>query len=384
MSDLTMALDFGSSLGRAIYTTSSSYVKPELLLLDPHVVEVPNISIANYEKYKVGNPSPQDSSWVNLNDTYFAVGFLAKRQFSTIHCLNSLKIDSAIPLTLAMVGAVAEIKGLGTTFSLDLGVLLPWSEFKDKDKLKSVLDSALQSFEYRGQQYHVTLQAFDALPEGGGLFARGRVASKGKPMKRVTETNLVVLMIGYRNASILVVERGELTIGLTSEFGFSQMITKIKTFTSGQSEDVLIPAICTGKSISDRTLERLARSQRAELREAEKKEIKDAIEDSQQEYVATLTNWISQQIPPHLEIDEILLGGGTAKYFKRNLTTLLKSYGAQINWSQSLEKRVVQTFGNEVSKNYLASRLADVYGLFYRLLKKPLPRLKEVVTRESA
>ena len=48
MADVTIAADFGASLGRAIYSTSSSYYKPELILLDPQVVVVPAKSIENY------------------------------------------------------------------------------------------------------------------------------------------------------------------------------------------------------------------------------------------------------------------------------------------------------------------------------------------------
>ena len=107
MSALVVAADFGSSLGRAIFSLSPSPVKPELVLFDPEVVEVPEESIINYEKYRLGEASPENSSWVKVGDTYYAVGFLAKDRFSTVHCRNSLKIDSAIPLTLAMVGASA-------------------------------------------------------------------------------------------------------------------------------------------------------------------------------------------------------------------------------------------------------------------------------------
>ncbi len=386
MADLSMALDFGSSLARAIYTTKRNYIKPELLLFEPQVVGVPNIAIANYEKYKVGNPRPEDSSWVSLGEDYYAVGFLAKRQFQTSHCLNSLKVDSALPLTLAMVAAVAETRGLGTEFSVELGVLLPWSEFKDREKLKTVLKTAISSFEYRGTLYKVTLEGLEALPEGGGLFARGRTGQKGKPLRKLSEVDILVVMLGYRNASLLVLERGQLTAGLTSDFGFCQMINKVKNFTSGQSEETLIPAICSSKEISDKILEKLVRSTQKTLREVEKQEIKEAITDAQQEYVATLTNWIGQQVPPNVSPDEILIGGGTARYLRAALNELFKPYGAQINWSRSLEQRVAQTFENQVSKNYLAPRLADVYGLFYKLLKKPLPKLKEkeVVARAAS
>ncbi len=384
MVDLAIALDFGSSLGRAIYTTNTGYVKPEILLLDPHVIEVPEVSISNYEKYRVGKARPEDSSWVKLGDSYLAVGFLARRQFNTVHCLNALKVDSAIPLTLAMVGAIAQTKELGHECSLTLGVVLPWSEYKDREKLETALKESLASFIYRGEEYKVTLEKFSAFPEGAGLLARGRTAKKGQLLPRLSEINLAVLMVGYRNASLLVVERGQLTTGLTSDLGFSQMISKVKTLTSGQTEEVLLPAICSAREVSERTLDRLVRSQRQELREVEKQEIKEAIADAKQEYIATLSNWINQQIPPQVKLDEFLVGGGTAKYLKPELTQLLKLYSSQINWVRALEKRVEQAFYTAVARDYLAPRLTDVYGLFYKLLDKPLPRLKEVATRESA
>jgi hypothetical protein len=118
MADVTIAADFGSSLGRAIYSTSSGYCKPELLLLDPQVVTVPAKSIDNYEKYKLGQASPENSAWVKFGDSYFAVGFLAKKNFHAVHCLESLKVDSAIPQTLSIIGSVAQKKELPSPFSL--------------------------------------------------------------------------------------------------------------------------------------------------------------------------------------------------------------------------------------------------------------------------
>ncbi len=377
MVELAMALDFGSSLTKGIYTTNTNYVKPELILFDPEVIEVPNVSISNYERSKVGNPKPEDSSWICLDEKYYAVGFLAKRRFKTIHCLNSLKIDSALPLTLAMVGAAAQQKKLGNTFSVDLAVVLPYSEYKDRDRLKLVLKTALENFEYRGENFSVTLNNFEALPEGGGLFARGRIASKGKPLQKLTEVNILVLMLGYRNASLLVIERGSLTTGLTSTFGFSMMIDRIKSVTSGQEEETLIPAICSSKELSDKVLNRLARSSQEQLREMEKNEIKEALTDAKAEYITVLSNWVSQQIPSHLELDELIIGGGTSKYFRNEIRELAKTIGGKPNWSTSLEKRIQQGFGNQISDSYLAPRLTDVYGLFYKLLKKPLPTLKK-------
>jgi ribosomal protein L29 len=379
MADVTIAADFGASLGRAIYSTSSSYCKPELILLDPQVVVVPAKSIENYEKYKIGQANPEDSAWVKFGEAHFAVGFLAKKNFHAVHCLESLKVDSAIPQALSIVGSVAQKKDLPSEFSLSLGILLPWNEFRDREKFQSQISQALSEYTFRGQQFSVQLESLTALPEGGGIFARGRMPEKPEQkLRNPKELTIAVIMLGYRNSSILVIEKGELTRGATGDFGFAKMIQKIQTFTSGQKADVLLPVICQVRGkLGKRVLETLARSHRTELRQKEVEEIAEAIADARSEYVALLQNWLIQHLPSQTRIDEFIVSGGTARYLKRELTDVLKGFGGSLNWCTSLEERILKTFGDTVSNYCLESRLADVYGLFYKLHNRPLPRLRE-------
>jgi ribosomal protein L29 len=299
MADVTVAADFGASLGRAIYSTAAGYLKPELLLLDPQVVQVPEKSIENYEKYKIGQANPEDSAWVKIGGTYFAAGFLAKKNFHAVHCLESLKVDSAIPQTLSLVGSIAQKIDLPSQFSLSLGILLPWNEFRDREKFQSQISGALSDYTFRGQQFSIQLESFAALPEGGGIFARGRVPEKpGQKLRNPKELTVAVIMLGYRNSSILVIEKGELTRGATGDFGFARMVQKIQTFTSGQKAEVLVPAICQARAkLGKRVLETLARSQRTELRQQEVEELAEAIADARAEYVALLQNWLVQHLP---------------------------------------------------------------------------------------
>jgi hypothetical protein len=215
--------------------------------------------------------------------------------------------------------------------------------------------------------------------EGGGIFARGRVPEKpGQKLRNPKELTLAVIMLGYRNASILVIEKGELTRGATGDLGFARMVEKIQTCTSGQKADVLVSAICQVRGqLGKRILETLARSQRTELRHTEVEEIAEAIADARAEYVALLRNWLVQHLPSQKRIDEFIISGGTARYLKRELTELLRGFGGSLNWCSSLEERILKTFGDAVSNHCLESRLADVYGLFYKLHNRPLPRLRE-------
>ncbi|WP_013321077.1 ParM/StbA family protein [Gloeothece verrucosa] len=385
MADVTIAADFGASLGRAIYSTGSGYCKPELMLLDPQVVLVPAKSISNYEKYKIGQANPEDSAWVKSGEAHFAVGFLAKKNFHAVHCLESLKVDSAIPQALSIIGSVAQKKGLPSQFSLSLGILLPWNEFRDREKFASQISTALSDYTFRGQQFSVQLESLTALPEGGGIFARGRMPQQ-PTLKLLSpkELTIAVIMLGYRNSSILVIEKGELTRGSTGDFGFARMVQKIQTFTSGQKADILVPVICSARAkLGKRVLETLARSGRTELRNQEVEEIAEAIADARAEYVALLENWLIQHLPSQTKIDEFIISGGTARYLKKELSDLLKGFGGSLNWCTGLEERIKKTFGDIVSNNSLESRLADVYGLFYKLHNRPLPRIRETTGESS-
>jgi hypothetical protein len=378
MADITIAADFGASLGRAIYSTTSSYLNPQLIFLDPQVVIVPAKSIDNYEKFKMGQANPEDSAWVHFGDTHFAVGFLAKKNFHSVHCLDNLKVDSAIPQALSIVGSIAQKNHLPSSFSLSLGILLPWNEFRDREKFQSQFSLALSDYIFRGQRFSVQLDSFTALPEGGGIFARGRLPEQPEQnLRNPQEITIAVIMLGYRNSSILVIEKGELTTGATGNLGFVRMVQKIQTFTSGQQADMLVPVICQARDkLGKRVLETLVRSRRTELRQKELEEITSAIADARAEYVALLQNWLIQHLPFQTQIDEFIISGGTARYLKRELTEVLQDFGGSLNWCNGLEERVIQSFGDTVSHHSLESRLADVYGLFYKLHNRSLPRLR--------
>jgi len=375
MTSITIAMDFGSSLSRAIGSFSS---EPELIFLNPQVVQVPQRSIENYERYKIGQSKPEDSAWLKFFGNYYAVGFLAKRYFYSEHSLQSLKVDTAIAQSLALIGSFAHRHELAN-FSLNLGVLLPWNELRDQEKYRLHLSQALTNFVFRGKTLSVSLESFTALPEGGGIFARGRVPLLNQIKQNNPRFhNIVVIMLGYRNASILVIEKGELSKGSTGNFGLARMIEKIQSFTSGQTPDLLVPVICqVGSKLGKRAIETLARSNQRELRKKEIAEISQAIADARVEYFSLLRNWLLQHISPESQIDELIISGGTALYLKSELMELFKSFSIinPLNWCETLEENVVHSFGDTVPNNCLEYRLADVYGLFCKMVNHPLLNL---------
>lgn len=380
MPHVTLACDFGSSLSRSIYSLESPSPRPDLLLIEPNATNVPFSALQNYERYAISTVAPETAAWVSFGDKHWALGHLARTHFHAVHCLESLKIDSAVPLTLAMVGAIAERRRLPAKFSIALGILLPWSEYTDRERFEVAISTALGSFSFRGTDLQVTVEKFTCLPEGAGLFARGRVAiSPGARIVNPKERSIAVLSLGYRNASILYVDRGDLAWGVTEDFGFARAIQKVQTFSSGQQRpEKLLSVICRTLRPSRKTLSALVRTTVPELRERELDALVKAVTDAREEYVAILTHWLRQKLPPGL--DEILVSGGTARYIQPELGRFLKIHAphTHVNWCDSLDERVVKTFGRPLIGNALISRLCDLYAFFYAFSNRPLPRLREL------
>ncbi len=354
-----IALDFGSTMTRGIFT-GSDYFEPKLILLEPYVTKVSSESLEQVERNQLSYTDEENRSWIEYQKDYYALGFLAKLNYRATLTLEPLKIDLAVPQTLAIVGKIAQKLNLGASFAINLGVLLPWGEYKDRQRLESLLSEALSQFSYCGREYQVELLTFNCLPEGGGLFARGRPKEKTP----VAEAVIWIVNIGYRNASLLLVEKGTLVKGFTSDLGFSMCIEKINNYVSGVREEDLLAAVCSSKEgFSDRSLSKLIRTSNRDSITVEREKLRLAKGFCIQEYVNILANWCSQKMRPRP--DYSLIGGGTGYFLRRKLNLAMSANtGSKVYWSNNLERHVQSTFN---CSRYLAGRLTDVYGFFFYL-----------------
>ncbi|HEY9782484.1 MAG TPA: ParM/StbA family protein [Leptolyngbyaceae cyanobacterium] len=371
MVDAIVVSDFGASKTRAIYTLKP--FRPMLLLMEPQIMSLPKESIENYErkKLKVGAVVPEDSAWVECDGKYHAVGFLAKDKYGADLALNRPKLELAIVKTLAVVGTIGQTRLNSNNFSIALGALLPKGEYEDSSEFLEWITKALSDFVFRGERFNVRLELFDCLPEGGGALVRGRAPGAISLTQRI----IAVVIVGYRNASIVFSKRGDMNEGITEKYGFAKMIELVKACTSGQQEDVLVPAIAkAGIKFKETALKHLSQKRDEKLKQRDTAKLIKAIKDARAEYYAILDNWLRNEIPP--DVDEIILCGGTANYLKPELNALFSRQFplAEINWCEDLEKRVQSIFSDEIANNSLEYRLTDAYGYFcylQRSLIKP-------------
>ncbi|MHC5917545.1 MAG: ParM/StbA family protein, partial [Nostoc sp.] len=252
MSLLRLVVDPGGSLLKGFYTLDP--FNPELILMEPDVATVPLESLENYERTKMGESNPENSAWIEYQDKCQAVGFLARKRFHADLQLQKRKFELALPKVLAMVGAIAEKHDLENGSSIHLGILLPWGEYQDRVLFQELVTTALSKYKFKGHSKAFSMELFLCLPEGGGILTRGR--SPGSDLK---EQTLAVVMLGYRDTSILLIDRGEMSKGKTDSLGFSKMVESVKSQTSGLDLEQLTAAICkAGKNSSHKALGELA------------------------------------------------------------------------------------------------------------------------------
>ncbi|MBR8839183.1 MAG: ParM/StbA family protein [Stigonema ocellatum SAG 48.90 = DSM 106950] len=200
---LTLALDFGGSATKIVYATSLDQ-KARLLCMEPEVAVLGRESILEYEGGKLGSSDPENVAWVAVGEQYRAVGYLAQSRFYANAGLSELKYERAIYKTLAAIWVIKEKLQLGSRLGVAIAVLLPPGEYEDRERFEKMLRSSLAEYQTPTGRMSVSLKAFNCKPEGGGIYLVHR-----RKVGEVLKTRVcAIAMIGYRNASVLVSQRG--------------------------------------------------------------------------------------------------------------------------------------------------------------------------------
>ncbi|AFY54291.1 hypothetical protein Riv7116_1746 [Rivularia sp. PCC 7116] len=345
---LILALDFGGSATKGVYCTQKNQTAS--LVMEPEVVKISLDSVASSV---LGATEPENAAWVNCMGETFAVGYLAKSKYYANQGLKELKYERAIAKTLAFIWAISEKLQLGKKFRLALICLLPPGEFENRDSFHKNLEAILAGFITPTGKIQVKLTEFNCLPEGAGIYLAYQ-----KKLGQAIKTKIIALvMVGYRNASVLISDKGIVAPdGKTSDLGMIRLLEKAVARTSGQDASQLAPAVvAAGSDISTTPLTKLLKSTSNTNKRHELMQIQQAIKLARSEYAAVLTSWLDQVVARNL-VSEILFCGGTADYMRRELNSHYS--GTPCLWGVGADiPTQVDGFG-------LGSRLADVYSVF--------------------
>ncbi len=378
---LLLTLDPGTTDSKICYRVSErgSLSSFKLLLMDSLTTNVSSESIEAYEADRITSPLPESEAWIKYQDEYYVTGFLASR-FGAVVNKKALKYEGAITKILATVGVIASKEGLGTVLNLALSVALPYSEWQDREKIKLELKSALSRFWFRDIELTVSLEFFQCFPEGGGLML-----TRGKKLgKEFNSSKIVSLMWGYRDLSVIQSDRC-LIDGKTAKLGFLEMLEHIQRLTSGLEEKELLHTVhSAGAKITTKNIKNLAKSQNPKRKAEEAINITEVIKRVRADYWQRVMKWLVMALPADSEY--IVIGGGTAYYFERELKDFMtRNYqDIEVSWSADLESDVMSVFNLNSNKDSISVRLADAYGLFRYMQQQIFPKSKSYLNSNKA
>ncbi|MUG97978.1 hypothetical protein F7734_38990 [Scytonema sp. UIC 10036] len=370
LDEIIVVVDLGASKTKVIFQEYPNG-QPQVVCMDS---EVADVSLESLQAILVGG-QPESNCWVSLpGEGSYAVGYLARYKFGGNAMLRSLKFDWAIPKVAGVLWVVSQKLGKKGSFRVRLSVLLPPSEGGDTKLLGEKLLQQLQEFVTPTGIMRVKLVDFMALREGFGI-ARYRQTVLGD---KFNYCNIAVVMVGYRNTSILPIVRGTPGLGASSDLGMFFMVNNfVSDCGAGLSSDdpkVLEALVEAGSECDATVLLSLSRKRKSEDIAADGERFAAVARRSRADYAKAVIRWLSQTIPD--DTDEIILCGGTARYIKDELTQYCDETGIDVIWDGGIVvPKVLDTYG-------MSERLADVLGLYqYYVSKLDSLKKKDGATR---
>ena len=244
---------------------------------------------------------------------------------------------------------------------LDLGILLSLDEIGDRSILAQWLRQILQpdvGFDYNGVPIrNVQIKTMNCKPEGYGVF------------KEYSSTHQTtgVLVIGHSDSSWLFFERGLLNNKLSTtlpETGMHDFIRELSFPISYERTAAKVLAEA-GSSLNPQVLAQLTQTKG----DFEIQQLQKAIQEAKPQYWASRRSQL--KFLGDVNVDQVLVSGGTAHYFATELNALLKElFGVPVNNCTPLMKEFGERFQLS-KKGYLPHRFADCFGYYKSLTPTP-------------
>lgn len=370
--DLILTIDTGTSQSK-VFWKRWAQGNTELLLMGSEFLE---ISAHDLLDTGLSGGRPENDAVIELaNGNVYVFGMKAQ-QMRGKPPTGLSKYEFAAYKALAIVGAIAETANLPEQFTIALSALLPYKEYQDRKAFHDLLIQHLADFRFRGRHYAISPLVLEVKPEGAGL-AQSR---RNDAPQSFNSRNILVTMIGQRDASLLPFKEGTPQSGHGIRLGFEQLIDAIVARASlnldakdaGRLTEYVFQA-----QQNPKVLERIARMVVTEAEVGRKVEqIQDAISQSRNRYLRDLLDWVQSTLGQALyEFDEVILSGGTALYFQTELEAFFIQYDMEVSWATSLQDQIHQSLTLPIDP-VLACRVADAFGVF-KLLGGKVSRLTE-------
>ena len=217
--DIILTIDTGTSQSK-VFWKRWSQGNTELLLMGSEFLEISSNDLI--DTGLSGGRSENDAFIELANGKVYVLGMKAQ-QMRGKPPTGLSKYEFAAYKALAIVGAIAETANLPEQFTIALSALLPYKEYQDRKAFHELLTSNLADFNFRGRRYSVSPLLLEVKPEGAGL-AQSR---RNDAPQTFNYRNILVTMIGQRDASLLPFKEGTPQSGHGIRLGFEQLVDAI-------------------------------------------------------------------------------------------------------------------------------------------------------------
>ena len=327
MIDTNICIDTGNSGTKIVYSNPDTD-EVNSLFMSSATDEVAPERLESELRHSswIGFPQPSQQAWVKVDNSLMAVGQLAEK-FSPLDRRKTPKYENALYKILAAIGVIVEnqFMPIRRKVKIQLGLLLPWNEYKDRKRLLGELERISPEYEFRGRKIRVIIERFVCYPEGGGI-AMARVKTKG--LDWFKHQRLGVLMLGDRNWTGLYFESGQIQKGASPLEGFSFLLDRIidnapcllnREILSRAIFQAIIEANKRQCEFSQNWLEfdaieSLATARKASLRRSEINDIDRAITLAAKDWSEKLELFIAKMF--ERKLTEVNVCGGALPFFK--------------------------------------------------------------------
>jgi hypothetical protein len=343
---LILTADLGGSSTKAIAQIYPQGV-PFALRMSPEVADVGEGST----KHLTVDALPDDSAWVRIGQEYSVLGSIAKREFAGTAALLDLKCEYALAKVAGLLWLAKRQINVDIQ-EIFVQILLPPGEEKNVvDLTKKVVLTYRQGVITPTGRMKIKVSNFKIVPEGTGI-----ISYRNRALGNVfLQKNLGLLMLGHRNASFTLSQRGKAAKKESTDLGMNWVLQKFVERTSvGLSKDDsrIAVALVEASKGNLESLRKLSRRNTPSGIDSDLELFKSVSGVIRDEYCRALLRWVKNYLP----LNEVLICGGTGEFVRQELTQYFSKESIPIVWNGGvIIPKPLDTLG-------LGERLADVWA----------------------
>jgi hypothetical protein len=298
-----------------------------------------------------------NSVWVGVGGLNYAVGNYAVTEFDCPLEVKPLKIETIVPKICAALAVLHHKLNLPPRFNLSLVSVLPPGEYGYKDEMIRQLRLAMRKIITPAGIIRPIVQAIEVYPEGFGVMDWHRTEGIAR------DRDIGVVMMGFRNTSVLFSRGGEITKPKSSDYGLYKALERISSTSGGYPESELVFPVWEYMTKDDSSpFKSICRSTDFEK---EIQVLTEATRKAMAIYRRNLESWLKGAMQ---RTDVIVLCGGNADYIGDDIVPFLRTYVKEdpVLGYSILRHIDAASIPLEIIETKAPHRFLDIYCLWQR------------------